>query len=530
MKKRKSLYVVLIFLVCVIMLKNNYILAEDDTDSFSEELVDAKLDEIEIKKKEILNMISECIKEMKTKIVFIETKEAKIKNQKEFENYPAIRLNIDTPVFGIISMVDNKLKIRKDVSTVDVANGYSIKDVVNKNKIKLSDFSVGSIVVTTRDVEIDENMTYEEASMTLLKIMQYMSQLDSADEFLDYQINRIFKGYIDKEKIDKINDIKTRNDKVTASLASLDKKLTLLSIIKNDEEKLKEVTKSYNEIVSKNKNINTSVKDVLMTSENLSKLQKDAIELEGKVVELTENIDSEVESAIDAVDEEKMLKSIKEDLVTRRDDVEKYIENAVSTNEEEEKEVNEEGTKNIVINYDVTSKNTLDVLNNYISSIDDKILKYVIVEENNKDENTKKTEDISQEIANKKEVTNIEVKELTKDEKKALVEEIYQVYVNFLTKENKFYLDNTNFLINDTTSKLSKLAGKTNKYVLSYMKYMYIELPTSLKSYVNSTNMSLKTDLNKLTENLKAELIKIVEVNENITKLYNKMIEEELKS
>lgn len=541
MKRRKVLSVVIIFLVLVMTLENSNIFGVGENAVISEEKVEeTEAEEIKAQKKEILNMIDECLKEMKTKLIAIDAKEEKVKKQKEFENYPAIRLNVDTPVFGFISMVDNKLKIRKDVSTVDVANGYSIKDIVNKNIIKIPDITVGSIVVTTKEISIAENMSYDEANIALLRIMQYMSQLDSADEFLDFQINKTFKGYIDKDKSNKINDIKNRNNKITSSLIELDKKITYLHIIKNDEEKLKNINETYDTISSKNKTINVSVKDMLMSSEALSNLQKEVIDLEGKLLELTTRVDKEYDVAINSVNEEKMLKSIKEEMVTKRDYIEKYIDDSVYTKKIEASEKDQTNTENnkeeqssdeIITKYEVTSKNTLDYLNTSIASIDEKIDKYVKSEDEDKKVNDEKKDDpISQEIANKEEVNNIEVKELTKDEKKALVEDVYKIYIDFLSRENKFYLDNTNFLIKDTTNKISDLTGKTNGDVLSYMKYMYIELPSKLKEYINNNNMSSMRELKKLTKSLKEELVTIVDSNENVTKLYKKMIQEELKS
>lgn len=559
MKRKKVLLALILFLSLVFMLKENYVFAEPEVSTNTENDIDKKeVEEKNSRKKEILAMIDECIDEMKAKILEIDTKEVKVKKQKEFEHYPAIRLNVDTPVFGFISMVDNKLKIRKDVSTVDVANGYSIKHILNSKKIKLPDFTVGSIVVSTRDVEINDEMSYEDANMTLLKIMQYMSQLDSANEFLDFQINRTFRGYIDKEKSDKINDIKSRNSKISSSLIELDKKITYLHIIKNDDDKLNNINKTYDSISAKNKSINTSVKDMLMSNEALSALQKEVIEAEGKLVDFISDVDKEYEIAIDFIDEEKMLLSIKEELIGRRDNVKKYIDEAVYTKKiesdnnseeqekKEEKEITneekvEEKNDEIIKRYEVTSKNTLEYLNNAISSINDKIEKYVKKEDNDSEQEKEdekntdiKDEDknnpINQEIANKEDVTKVDIKTLTKDEKKTLVDDVYKIYSDFLSRENKFYLDNTNFLINDTSKKTSDLISKSDGDVLSCMKYMYIELPDKLKEYINNNNMSSKRELKKLTNSLKEELGTIVEFNVKVTKLYDKLIQDELKS
>lgn len=543
MKKEKVLLCIMSFLVVFVLLGNNNIFAEEleNMENNKEQTESIKKEDIEKenRKKEILKMIDECLNEIRAKLVSIENKEAKVKKQKEFENYPAIRLNVDTPFFGFISMVDNKLKIRKDVSTVDVANGYSIKDIVNKNKIKLPDFTVGSIVVTTREVVIDDKMSYEDANLALLKIMQYISQLDSANEFLDFQINRTFRGYIDKEKSDNINDIKNRNNKMTSALIELDKKITYLHIINIDESTLSKIYQDYDKISLNNKSINTAVKDMLMSSETLTKLQKDITDTEKNLEKLTTTIDKEYEKALASIDEEKMLKSVKAELVKRRDSVKKYIDDSVYTkkinsndveNKEKSQDIVDEKNSEIITKYEVTSKNTLDYLNASISSIDEKITKYIKEDDEIKTNDENKNQPVSQEVANKEDVTKIEVKELTKDEKKALTDDIYRIYNDFLTRENKFYLDNTNFLINDTTKKTSDLIGKTDGDILTSMKYMYIELPDKLKDYINNNNMNSKRELKRLTKNLKDELDTIVNSNVKVTELYEKMIQEELKS
>ena len=64
---------------------------------------------------------------------------------------------------------------------------------------------------------------------------------------------------------------------------------------------------------------------MLISNEALSALQKEVIEAEGKLVDFISDVDKEYELAIDFIDEEKMLLSIKEELVKRRDNVKKYL-------------------------------------------------------------------------------------------------------------------------------------------------------------------------------------------------------------
>lgn len=91
-------------------------------------------------------------------------------------------------------------------------------------------------------------------------------------------------------------------------------------------------------------------------------------------------------------------------------------------------------------------------------------------------------------------------------------------------------MDNTNYLLKDTTNKISDLTGKTNGDVLSSMKYMYLELPDQLELYINKNNRSSQLELKRLTNELKEELKTIVKVNIDVNQLYKKMLQEEMMS
>ena len=110
-------------------------------------------------KEELLVEINECVDEIKKELKIIDKTLEDLDKTEEYEKYPAVRLNIDTPFFGLNSMVDKKLKIKNDVSTVDVAQGYSIKNIINNMSMKLPDFEVGNIVVSTRDVKFDDTIS-----------------------------------------------------------------------------------------------------------------------------------------------------------------------------------------------------------------------------------------------------------------------------------------------------------------------------------------------------------------------------------
>ena len=68
--------------------------------------------------------------------------------------------------------------------------------------------------------------------------------------------------------------------------------------------------------------------------------------------------------------------------------------------------------------------------------------KYQNMKDDKNIEEIPKTDDpIDQEVANKTEVTGIEENQLTKEDKIEVINEVYKIYQEFLTRENKFYLD-----------------------------------------------------------------------------------------
>ena len=109
-------------------------------------------------KEQIITLINECLNNIELKINNIDQKVEKVKKQKEFEYYPAIRLNVDSPILGMKTVLENKLRVKKDITTSDVASKYSIRDIIKNKKIKLPDSYLGAIIVSTREVSIDSTM------------------------------------------------------------------------------------------------------------------------------------------------------------------------------------------------------------------------------------------------------------------------------------------------------------------------------------------------------------------------------------
>ena len=259
-------------------------------------------DDKQIKKKERYDNIEKCLETLKNKISSLSEKIEKLKKEDAYKNYPAVRLNIDTPLFGISSVIDNKLKITRNVSAIDIAIGYSIKDVIRKKIVKVPSFSIANITVLTRDVKLDENITDSDYNTVLLNLVYYIKQLDDADKFLDKQINNIFSGYIAQDTKDILKNYQSRLNIIYKELEVLDDKLIELFVFSNNTENFLELLNLYNELYNSAFYIKESVGNVLIKNdeiikqgENLKKLEEDTgkflLRIDKILGETRENID-----------------------------------------------------------------------------------------------------------------------------------------------------------------------------------------------------------------------------------------------
>lgn len=524
------------------------IYAEDVTTNKAE--TNSNLTEEQIKQKEDLNsMIEECLKDIQDSLSQIDSKIDDTKTKEEYKTYPAIRLNIDTPMFGLTSIVDQRLKVTKEVSTADVASGYSIRDIVKNNSLKLPSLTVASVVVMTRDVSLNkEEITIPDASSAVLKLMQYIDQTDNVNKFVDTQINKNFSGYIPKERLSKIEDIKSRLNKVNESLLNQDTKLTKMDLLHQDKEKYDTYISEYFEIGKSIFELKKNVKNILVTDEELVEIEKSTLALESRMLDFSKKVEDTYQEQENNINVESLLLNTKSEMEARRDDVKAYIDHSTIKKEvdeekteqeqnpqenqtpeeqnggEEQKEENQtEVAVEEIKQYDVTSKTILDYMNTTIGSIEDKIKKYVTVEHPITPDEAN-SQEINQEVVNKAEVTNVVVTELTEEEKENLLEEVNKAYDQFIIKENKFYLDNLNYILKDTTMKISDVSKYTDENVLQDMKYIYLELPDNLEQALMMTNAKSIMDTEKLTNDIKAELQKVVKANMSVTKPYHDMV------
>ncbi len=455
---------------------------------------------------DLLVVINECVDEIKKDIKEMDNTLNKLDDTNEYEKYPAIRLNIDTPFFGLGSMVDQKLKIKNDVSTVDVATGYSIKDVVNNMSIKLPDFKIGNIVVSTRNVKLDKNISESDAKIVISKLVQYISQVKNTNELLNKRINNIFEGYIPKDKLEKIDMLNNKLKGMSDNLISKDTDVITVYLLSNDETS-KSINSKYYEINERIYTLEKLLDNILLSSEELEAIERESVSLELETLNYLRDVNTEKEKLTSDLDVNLLLNNTNNILKSKMDALDEYVKNSVTPaiiNFEDEETSNENGSQNKsldVSNYTVTSKYIIDYEKNLLNNLDDKI-KYYIPQ--NDDQN------------------NTEVKVISNDEKQSLLQDVLKLYSDFTMKENKFYLDNLNYLLRDTTYKLSKLPEYADANTVKDLKYIYINLPDDIDTLLDmySTKSLMQTEV--LTKELSSRLLKLVKSNSNVNIEYDK--------
>lgn len=545
MKKIKFL-----FISTVILLALNYVTINLYAQENEEVVQEEQSEDDELKQKEeIIKIIDDYLSEMNQKLNSIDLKIENSKKKKEFDYYPAIRLNIDTPMFGMSSLVENKLKVKRDISTSDVANGYSIRDIVENNSIRLPDSILGSIVVSTKNYEISTDMTMAQLKLTLVKCIQYLSQVDSAEEFVDNQINNIFKDYIDENKQSTIKDIRDRNNKMEKSLVDISDKITILSLLGVDVTSYKE---NYFSVSSQLYNIDQSAKNTLILEDELTELVKTSLTNESVILDLQSNVNKSYEDALKNVDYQKLLENISKDYQNRTDRMNKYVEASTTQTKEV---INDKEEIKTTVNYDVTSRAILEYMQLELDDINTQLDEYVkeqeelrnaeeqeAVQQGNEQQEGEENSQEEQNITNTQDDINQQEDTEPRDENEIIeenrqrIDTLYSKYKEFLSRENNFYINNINMLLKDSNDKVSSIIAEidsgieVDNDIFNYTKYVYIDLPNNLTSYINENNMDSTIELDNLITQLMNQLKDLSDNNNKITIMYNDMITEILKS
>lgn len=499
-------------------------------------------EELKLQKEQLNNMIKQLLDEILVKINYIDQRVEEIRSTEEYETYPAIRLNMDTPLFGLVKVTNNKLNITQDVSAADVASGYSIRTVIKNKIIKLPDVTFAGIVVSTRDVKLNQDISLSDANNAVLKLMQYSQKADSAIEFLDKQINKNFREYIPKEKLEQITELQRRLSKLEENLVTQDMntiKLDMLVENKEEQDALNNYYNTFKELSSNIKQSKIVVDNVLIADEALRDAQRDVIDIEARSLELTDGLEKALLSQKENINLEVMLNRMKERLENRQKSIEEYVLNSVEkrevkkdeevvneNNNSDEQIVDEQNTnldENITIEeikkYDVTSADIVGILKQDIDNIETLIEKYFPTKVEGNEEQVETAEE-----------NNVEKEEITLEEKESVLEQLYDIYKDYITRENKFYTANVNSQLKATTSKTTDISKYTDSNVLEEMKYIYLELPETLEDYLDYCNTSLYIEVEDLSNKLSEQLNKLVDTYLKMEKIYEDLNVDDVKS
>lgn len=534
----------------------------------------ADIENQKAKKDELLKIIKELVQTLANEIKGFDDKINDIRSTDEYLNYPAIRLNIDTPLFGLNSIVENKLKITKDVSANDIANAYSIKSIIKNGSILLPDTKLGLLVISTKEVKFDDNISLNDANSAILKLIQYEKTLKNIDTFIDDQINKFFKGYIPKDKKQNIENISVRLNRLDTLLQEQDIKLLKIEIISISDENSKtyeETLKEFENLSGEMKKERKEIQNMLLSYEDITDVQKRLIDAEINMSTYSKKLDDYLDEN-KSFNELEMLSLLKDILTSRKDKIEKYIDNSVlvteiskqsdefednmKTSKQENDDTSIENsvdstdknlTQDVVENksdnelegtqfevsteekkvYDITYSNILDELKSCILKVDEKIKEYESKSSDTGD--TKQLQD-GDETKDDDKIEDSKAENEIADRKEKLLDEMILVYKEFLAKENKFYTDNMNLLLQNTTNVISDLAKYTTSELTSDMKYIYLSLPDKLENNLENTNLNLNIELKELSNNLHKEIIELVNLYVKVERLYDELEVDDIKA
>ena len=519
MKKIKFLFIALVIMIsfsCItpVLYAEEEQSTEEDTDKLSDKE----------EKENILLLIEEYLTEIESKLREIDKDIANSKEQKEFDYYPAIRLNMDAPMFGLTAVVDNKLRVKRDISTTDVAEKYSIRDIVKNKKIRLPESYLGAIVVSTKEYDIDDTMTLAQLKLTLVKSIQYLSQVNSVEDYIETQTNNIFRDYISETKKANIKDVRDRVRKVTDDLETISDEIKKLEFLGVDVTEYKE---TYNTLSDELYNINVASKNTLILDEDLNNLMKESLTNESDVIDFSTQITKAYEENLEEIDYLALLEDIASRYENRIDKMDSYIEKSTTT-----KKVDENTEETVTtVNYEVTSEATLDYMNTVLDDLNTKIEDYkdtLSSKEETSEETTEQDQKTKEELEQEK-TQKIE-------ENSTKIDELYNTYKDVIKREYNFYTSNINMLLKDSNDKVSSIIAEIdsgidiNNDIFTYTKYIYIDLPENLEKYIDENNIDSTIELEDLIRLLRQEISELSNNNKKITKLYNDTLKKVLES
>lgn len=439
--------------------------------------------------KKLLNEISNEIKSINSKINLL-------KEKQEYEKYPAIRLNVDTPFFGISSIINNRYKIKENVSTFDVASGYSVKDVIRNGKIRVPDIKVAGFIVTTREIDTAGDLSLADSNLAIFKLLEYIAKTKAINNNLNNEINNILSGYISDSDKTYRNDIKETILRLNNKIADTNNILNNLKIINNSD--IQAEQKRLNEINTILKSSEETSKSLLLTSERLKNLKTSLDNLEIEIITINTKADTIYNNSVENIDVAAVVNSLVSNLNEQLEYVKQYrlIElNKIKKEAEQE-------------NIDVKSDSMDPIISVKSLEIETELETYIA--------NIKKI----------LEVEDISEKYNTKEKKEDLVKQLQETYKKFITAKIKFIKNNSEYLIEDVKNKLNLLGESSTISIWEEINYSYIINPTEKEDFYSKFNTSNIYSSDEFIKNYTKQLDSIKVYYISVTRQYENIIKD----
>ena len=447
--------------------------------------------------------IQESLEYVRQNIKYIDGRVTDMKKTNAYETYPAVRLNVETPLFGINSLIKNKLLIKENIATTDIISGYSVYDITRTNKVKVPSLSVGSVVVSTREIELNENMSMADANQTLKTVLAAMKQSKSSKEFIDEYINKNFNEYTGESFKKTISDINSNADELEKKLQEQENKLIYLDVM--NSEKYEEFLKEYNNIYSSIYSIKKQIKNILISEESIKKCEASLKDIESKINDLETNINEEeknLDNNLDYAISKFLYRS-----QSKLNDVNAYLGNSYdivsiedlkdTANKISVEENKKDSKSKLLINYSIVSDDIVDSMQYILNEETENLLNY----KSNNEEYAYGT-----------------------TEYKDIINKFIESYKSLTKEQSKFFKNNYEMLANDSKTKLSSIVDYADaEYIANDYFYFNVYFENDLDELNQKySSESYINDINKLNF-YKQNINGVIERYQNVNSIYTSL-------
>lgn len=491
-------------------------------------------------------VISELLTILKDKVTDLDEKVKYIRTTGEYDNYPAIRLNLDTPIFGLSSIIEQRLKISKDVSPNDVASSYSIRSIVQNNYIRLPDVYIAGILISTNEIDLKTDVKLSNSNIIILKLTQYINKVDEIEKFLNNQVSKFFRGYIEKEKLTSISDIESRISRQSQELKNINHVIIKIGILDSEDNRYENYFNEYINLLDRLYDLKDKVSDTLMTAEALNEYKKEIISIESDILSFTTKINSEdiKYENMSYSDVLNIVGNIKLNIEKIKGNIEQYIDNSsyekeiklsddedtISDQTSEEKLDESKNLTEKVQLYMITNESVISNFDNYLSELENMVKK--IEDRMFEGSNGNNEEQESESNENSQSTSNdIDIKKFNQDELdfvNELIDNALRIYKEALSRENRFYLNNINNILKNVTLKITDLSKYTDIYFFDNIKYIFFDIPEILSEYMEKNDSDYISQI-RLNNSLNCELDKMIKSYINSDMIYKKIQVDNLK-